>query len=316
MKQISIIGIGNQARSWAQNLSDSNFSVTMGIRSMHETAKSFQRDNPKVAILEINSNWLVEQNCIALLIPDDQHEAFLKYHCSSLKRGTSIIYAHGFSEVACNLSQKFPQFNHLLLAPKSIATELRMNYLTKKNLAAVYAIKSTSKEDVDKLKTYLTTLAIGLGITWGPFEVSFEQECKADLFSEQTLLCNFVPELLGQSFNKLIEKKIPWELAFCEIFLELKLIINALEAVGPKEFYNLISPNALTGSHHYMEKWKDRMNLNELLEQCWEQLENGQMINHLISTDYKSDKDKILKKWDNHPLTRAFNSYSKTKGLP
>lgn len=313
MNQISIIGLGNQAKSWAQNLLDSGFTVELSVRNITEEALIFQNNNPNLNLSKLTHQWVEKQTHIALLIPDDQHEVFLNQYSQNFIDGTCIIYAHGFSEVAYGLSKKFSKLNHLLLAPKSIASELRNNYIHKKNLSAVYSIITANSKSDDTHKRYLLNLARNLGITWGPFPVSFEQECKADLFSEQTLLCNFLPELLGQTFQKLTDKNIPWELAFCEIFLELKLIVNALESVGPKEFYNLISPNALIGSQEYVEKWHSRLNFNDALDECWNELESGNIINRLLNTDYKSTKDKILKKWDNHVLTKAFNNYKSSK---
>lgn len=308
---LAIISLGNQARSWALNLHDSGIEVTIGVREKHAKILAFMQQNPNLKVSLIEKTWLKKQSAIALLIPDDQHLDFLKKYSQDLNPGTLIIYAHGFSEVAYKLQSQFPQFAHALLAPKAIATELRQNYLDKKLLAAVYALNENIASS--EIEDFLLRLAKNLGITWGPFKVTFEQECKADLFSEQTLLCNLLPEILSKGYSTMIAKNIPWQLAFCEIFLELKLIVNALEQVGPQEFFKLISPNALMGSQHYQQMWQKDLPFEKLFEQCWEKLENDEMIQYLLRAKIEKIRDDVLQDWKEKPLTLAYNKFQSTK---
>lgn len=316
LTSLAIISLGNQAKSWALNLSDSGINVQIGVRSKHTSTENFIQQNPKIAVEVIHPDWLKQQKAIALLIPDDQHPVFLKQHQDNLTPGTILIYAHGFSEVAYSLNHNYPQFIHCLLAPKSIASELRQNFLEKKILAAVYALPlktSFTSETLQKTEEFLFLVAKNLGITWGPFRVTFEQECKADLFSEQTLLCNLLPDILAKGYSTMVSKNIPWQLAFCEIFLELKLIINALEQVGPEEFFKLISPNALMGSNFYREKWQKELPYEKLFEQCWEKLENGEMIKYLTQAKIEKIRDNVLNDWKHKPLTLAYQKFLTSK---
>jgi ketol-acid reductoisomerase len=305
---IAIISVGNQAQSWAQNLHDSGVKIEVLYRTENDSVKNFKNQFPHIPCQQLSKESLQNKKIIALLIPDDQHLNFLKEYETSITHQSLIIYAHGFSEVAYKLSHHFPQFTHALLAPKAIASELRKNYLEKKTLAAVYGICPSihpQNEILDRLKI----LAKSLGITWGPFLVTFEQECKADLFSEQTLLCNLLPNVLNKAHQKLIDKNIPWELAFCEIFLELKLIVNALEQVGPEKFYQLISPNALMGSEYYRKKWNQELPFEKIFEDCWQKLETGEMIKYLMNTDPTPIRNSILKEWNKNSLTQSYSNF-------
>jgi len=310
---IAIISVGNQAQSWALNLQDSGRMVEVGYRSMNEKVQSFQKLHPHIKTTKISKSWLANQKIICLLIPDDQHEEFLKQYSQEIKPQTLLIYAHGFSEVAYHLSSTYPQFIHALLAPKAIASELRQNYLEKKILAAVYAYTKHPDHPLDIIKE-LFSIARDLGITWGPFPVTFEQECKADLFSEQTLLCNLLPNILSKGYQTMVDKNIPWQLAFCEIFLELKLIVNALEQVGPAKFFELISPNALMGSEFYRQQWEKDLPFDQLFETCWKNLESGQMIQYLAQTPVKAIRDSVLLAMKDKSLSQAYNQFKMSRG--
>lgn len=312
---LAIISLGNQAQSWALNLYDSGILVSVGVREKHSKILDFIKAHQQLDVQLITSHWLSQQSAIALLIPDDQHEAFLQKHHQDINPGTLLIYAHGFSELAYKLEFHFPQFMHALLAPKAIASELRQNYLHKKILAAVHALPSniTYTSELQVVENFLLHLAKNLGITWGPFKVTFEQECKADLFSEQTLLCNLLPDILAKGYSTMVKKNIPWQLAFCEIFLELKLIVNAIEQVGPDEFFKLISPNALMGSEFYRQKWQNELPFEKLFEQCWEKLENDEMIQYLMQAKIGKIRDDVLKDWKEKPLTEAYKKFQASK---
>lgn len=318
LKTLAIISVGNQAQSWALNLHDSGLRVTIGLRNFHPKAVSFQQKHPDISCVLISYEWLSQQSVLALLIPDDQHFDFLQKNSNAIKPGTLLIYAHGFSEVAYKLSHHFPQYTHSLLAPKSIASELRQNYLEKKTLAAVYSvIPMTNKNQNESKNTeqQLITLARNLGITWGPFPVTFEQECKADLFSEQTLLCNLLPDILAKGYQTMLNKNIPWQLAFCEIFLELKLIVNALENVGPENFFQLISPNALVGSEFYRKEWEGKLHIEKLFESCWKNLESGEMINYLSKANGNDLRTQVLNEWKEKSITKAYNQFKASPSI-
>lgn len=313
---VAIISVGNQARTWALNLFDSNVPIRIGVRQNNHKVEQFQNEHPKLDIELITPEWISKQQIIALLIPDDQHLQFFIKYDKYIKPGAMIIYAHGFSEVAYKINLNYPQFFHALLAPKSIASEMRQNFLDKKTLAAVYALPQNSNlpiEEINRKENTLLQIAKGLGVNWGPFKVSFEQECKADLFSEQTLLCNLLPQLLAQGYNTMIKKNIPWQLAFCEIFLELKLIVNALENVGPEQFFSLISPNALIGSEYYRKEWENDLPFEMLFEKCWANLENDTMIQYLSQAKVEKIRDDVLNDWKSHPLTEAYKKFQSSK---
>lgn len=300
---LAIIGFGNQALTWALNLRDEKYPFVIGVRELHnfatEKATAYQ-----LPITQIDALWFKYQFYV-LLIPDDQHVAFLTQFQSHIPPQATIIYAHGYSVTAENLIQKFPQWEHCLLAPKCIASEMRKQYLSQGILTAI--IHCLNPE----IKPILLKIAAAIGINWGPFPANFEEECFADLFSEQTTLCHFAPYFTNQCFAFLVQKGVPKELAFAETFLELKLIIDALVSMGPQKFFENISPNALIGSWAQFQQQKDRFKLDEYFEEVWQQITEKKFFSTLKKTSYLNVKKDISQFWQQQELQKTYQQFAK-----
>jgi len=118
---------------------------------------------------------------------------------------------------------------------------VRFQYETNGKFGAAFF--SPTKEHEQQLRK----IASLVGFT-ALYASSFEEECMADLFSEQSLLCSLLPYGALKSYQILRQNGVSKEVAFMECFLELKSISQAFVTMGPVEFFKLISPNALIGS--------------------------------------------------------------------
>ena len=239
-----IIGFGSQAKAWAMNLKDSNIPLVIALNPESPTHQKAKDLGFKTVCLQ--TEQLQNFNNFILLIPDDLHATFFEKNVQYIKPNSRIIYAHGFSMAKERLHEKYPQYHHALLAPKAIASEVRFQYEIKGKIGAIYY--STTKEDL----TFIQELSKQVGFT-AIYQAHFEEECIADLFSEQTLLCSLIPYGALKTFNILLQNGIPRELAFMECFLEVKSIAQAFVNLGPEGFFKLISPNALIGSEKGQE---------------------------------------------------------------
>jgi len=123
MMQLTIIGLGNQAKSWALNLKDSGFPLRVALRPRSKSIQSAKALG--LEVVEIGSKEFYTSNFYALLTPDSSHQEFLSEHAPGFKHGAHFLYAHGFSVVTYEFEKKCPHLNHILFAPKSIGTELR-----------------------------------------------------------------------------------------------------------------------------------------------------------------------------------------------
>lgn len=284
-QRFAILGWGSQARAWAHNLRDSGWDLAIYLR---EQSPSFPLVQAAGLQAYLNTDdRLHQERQLALLVPDGQHELALEQLAPRLDQGTLIILAHGYSFEAFALAEKFPQLRFGLLAPKAIASELRQRYQEKKSLAAVYAALTEPEEK------QLQELAQALGITY-LVSSSFAEETKADLFSEQSLLCSLLPYGAKKSFDLLVEKGISPEVAYLECWMELKLIADAMIAFGPEGFFKLISPNALVGAQKAKQLLLDDQ-FDSKLEQLFDDIEAGRFYEQTKTTDEKAIRQQVLK---------------------
>lgn len=290
-----IVGFGSQAKAWALNLRDSNREFVV---ALNPESKSYSKVNALgMKTIALNDPKLLQYNTFLMLIPDDQHLNFFEKNLSFLKKGSHFIYAHGYSLTRHELIDTYPQFDHSLLAPKAIASEVRFQYETKGKIGAV-----VYSEMNDRME-FLYQLAKDVGFT-ALYENHFQDETMADLFSEQSLLCSILPYASLKSFNLLIENGISRELAFMECYLELRSISKAFVELGPEEFFKLISPNALIGS----EKGKDLIinhHFDQALNQIFVDIKNKHFYKEVEQNPDKL-REQILKRWKHEPLNETF----------
>jgi ketol-acid reductoisomerase len=292
---VTIIGFGSQAKAWALNLKDSKQEVKI---ALNRSSKS--RDIATklgFEIIDLETNALKQSKIMALLIPDDQHLYFLEKNQTYINNGTHLLYAHGFSLSKENLSARFPNFIHSLLAPKAIASEVRYQYEVHGKIGAAYYAPNAEAENV------LRRVAQDAGFT-ALYKSHFDEETKADLFSEQSFLCSVLPYVALKSYNVLRKNGVSQEIAFMECFLELKSISQAIVTLGPEAFFKLISPNALIGS----QKGR-KLLLGKEFDQSLEKLIveiNDHKFYKEVEIDAEKMRSEVLAEWDKEELTQVF----------
>lgn len=295
---IILVGFGSQARAWALNLRDSGQKIKIALRP----GKSSNQSRSKATemgfeCIDLESNKLSNYSLFVLLIPDHTHIDFFEKNHSHLKTDSHFIYAHGFSLSKDLLHKKFPQFSHSLLAPKAIASDVRFQFETKGKIgAAFYTSNDKNEAEVKKLSKLVGFTAL--------YKSHYDEECMADLFSEQSLLCSLIPYASLKSYNLLRKNGISPEIAFMECFLELKSISHAFVTLGPQAFFNLISPNALIGSQKG-RKMLMNDSFDKALEQILIDIKNKQFYNEVEINADVLRKD-ILAEWNAEELSETF----------
>lgn len=308
MMQLTIIGFGNQAKAWSKNLRDSGYPLRVALRpdspSLDEAVQA------GFDVVEIGSPDFYQGRAFALLTPDHTHHEFMQTHGHLFPEGTQLLYAHGYSLLKNRFNETFPRLSHILFAPKSIGSELRNQYLLKGKLGAVYSLEF-ARGNLEQVEAELRGLARALGINMGPFKTSFERETRADLYSEQGLLCSLVPYAAKEMFETMVADGIEPELAYFECWFELKLIVAAMVDNGPKAFFDLISPNALVGA----EKGSQRLMTDEFkanLRSLYTEIKNGTFDAELDKTQISELREQIRKRWEKSPLV---STHEKLQGL-
>ena len=300
-KKLGIIGFGNQAKAWALNLKDSGWKISIILRPNSQNIPSAHKLGFEVLL--INDPFIKEFKNFALLIPDHQHLKALEELTPFILPQSRIIYAHGYSMGKNLFNNKYPKLNHLLLAPKSIASEMRFFYETGKKISGVYSTEFSLNEKEDE--HFILELSRDLGLSVGPFKSRFSEECKADLFSEQALLCGLFPYAILEAYNLLRKNNVSAELAYLECWHESKLIIDAMIQKGPKDFFELISPNALIGSQKGFELMTPDLKKN--FERLLAEINNLKFDEQINQTDIAQLKQKVSTFWDNQELQQTFN---------
>lgn len=288
-KTITLIGFGNQAKAWALNLRDSGYQVLIALKDKSPSIAKAQALSFAVVSLP---EAAARGGDFVNLTPDHLHHEVLAD--VQFKAGSRLVFAHGYSVASELVTSNASGAEILLLAPKAIASELRFLYEAKGKLGAVYSVEYA--QDKAAAKAWLLQLARDLGITAGPYETSFSEETKADLFSEQALLCSVLPRSAERSFKLLRDKGVGEELAYLECWYEMKLIADTLVKMGPSAFFKLISPNALLGGYEADKLLFDKAYQNKL-ETLFERIERGTFYQQARSTDFSELRAKIATEW-------------------
>jgi len=301
MKNLTIIGFGNQAKAWALNLRDSGWQITIGLRPNSSSISLVKELNFEISTLD----EIKENSVIAVLTPDDTHYEIVKHISQKIKKA-KFIFAHGYSLLYTPIPKEFHTYEHILIAPKAIASELRYQYETKGKNGGVYSFEYL--QDKKEKKQYLE-LAKDLGLT-SLYEATISDETKADLFSEQSILCSTLPYAALYSFNELRKNGVSKEVAFFECWHEVKLIANTLINVGPEKFFKLISPNALIGSEIVHQCLFDQQYMKKLSE-IFQSIDNGQFDENLSKIDIDKTRNEITNFWKKQELTQVYNELKK-----
>ena len=293
MNNIAIIGFGNQAKAWALNLRDSKVNFSIGLRPNSKSTAAAK--NIGMEVFDFTKSAKAFTHFI-ILTPDETHKEIIDIILKQ-KKYASFVYAHGYSIVDTDILKFANTSSHLLLAPKSIASELRFEYETKGKIPAAFSFEHN--KDVEN-ENFINKLAEDIGVTCLK-EASFKDETYADLFSEQTILCSAIPYLAKYSFDTLVKKGIPKEVAFFECFHELKSISSTFVKLGPEKFFNLISPNALIGSETGSSQLFNAQYIFKL-DQIFDNIESHDFMREIDRTDIDQLRSRILKFWSQSEL--------------
>lgn len=290
-----IVGFGSQAKAWALNLKDSGVEIIIALNKNSKSKTLAQNLGFKTCLLETDE--MKQASILMLLIPDDQQYEFLQKNAAFINDSSHLVYAHGFSVSKFKLDELYPQFTHSLLAPKAIASEVRFRYETKGKIGAAFFAKNLNA------KNELHFIAKNVGFN-ALYESNFTEETKADLFSEQSLLCSILPYVSLKSFNVLRKNGIAKEVAFMECFLELQSISKALVSLGPEAFFQLISPNALIGAEKGKRILLDE-NFDKKLELLFKDIDS-QAFYKEVEVDANQLRLEVLDFWKNQEMTKVF----------
>jgi ketol-acid reductoisomerase len=239
--RIAVLGFGSQGRAHALNLKDSGFDVVVGLRKGGKSWNKARREGLAVATPEAAVSGA---DLIAMLVPDIAQKALYQEVAANLKKGATLLFAHGFN---IHFKQIRPRkdLDVVLIAPKGPGDLVRRQYQQGRGVPCLLAV---SQDASGRARARALAYAHGIGGTrGGVLDTTFAEETETDLFGEQAVLCGGATELVVLGFETLVEAGYQPEVAYYECMHELKLIVDLLHEGGLKKMHEFISDTAKYG---------------------------------------------------------------------
>jgi ketol-acid reductoisomerase len=240
-EKIAVLGYGSQGRAHAMNLRDSGYDVVIGVRPDGNTTPKAQRDG-----FTVKAPAEAVKGCglVAFLAPDLAQGQLYKDIEPNLKKGATLLFAHGFN-IHYKLVQPRADLDVILIAPKGPGDLVRRQYEQGRGVPCLVAV---AQDASGKAKARALAYAHGIGGTrGGVLETTFREETETDLFGEQAVLCGGATELIVRGFQTLVEAGYQPEVAYFECMHEMKLIVDLLHEGGLKKMHQYVSDTAKYG---------------------------------------------------------------------
>src|SRR3984957_19277066 len=239
--RIAVLGYGSQGRAHALNLKDSGFDVVAGVRKGGASWKKAKKDGLAVAEPKLA---VADADLIAMLVPDLAQEALYGEVIGGVKKGATLLFAHGFN-VHFKLIKPRRDLDVVLIAPKGPGDLVRRQYQQGRGVPCLIAV---AQDATGEAHARALAYAHGIGGTrGGVLDTTFAEETETDLFGEQAVLCGGATELVVKGFETLVEAGYQPEVDYYECMHELKLIVDLLHEGGLKKMHEFISDTAKYG---------------------------------------------------------------------
>jgi ketol-acid reductoisomerase len=240
-EKIAVLGYGSQGRAHAMNLRDSGYDVVIGVRPDGNTTAKAQRDGFTV---KAPAEAVKGAGLVAVLAPDLAQQQLYKDIEPNLKKGATLLFAHGFN-IHFKLIDPRADLDVVLIAPKGPGDLVRRQYEQGRGVPCLVAV---AQDASGKAQARALAYAHGIGGTrGGVLATTFREETETDLFGEQAVLCGGATELIVQGFNTLVAAGYQPEVAYFECMHEMKLIVDLLHEGGLKKMHQFVSDTAKYG---------------------------------------------------------------------
>lgn len=244
-KKVAVLGYGSQGHAHALNLMDSGVDVRVGLREGSASAQAAEEVGLKVVPMD---QAVKEADVVMILTPDETQPAvYERYVAPNLKPGDTLAFAHGFN-IHYGYIKAPEDVNVIMCAPKGPGHIVRRQYTEGSgvpDLACVYQDATGDAWDIALSYCW----GVG-GARSGIIKSTFKDETEEDLFGEQAVLCGGLVELVKAGFETLTEAGYPPELAYFEVYHEMKMIVDLMYESGIHFMNYSISNTAEYGEYY------------------------------------------------------------------
>ena len=244
-KKVAIIGYGSQGHAHALNLLDSGVDVRVGLREGSKNAEVAREAGLKVTDMATAAQ---EADVIMMLVPDEtQPKVYEEFIAPNLKAGDTLAFAHGFN-IHYGYIKAPEDVNVIMVAPKGPGHIVRRQYTEGSGVPCLACVEQDATGDAwDIALSYCWALGAGRS---GIIKSTFKDETEEDLFGEQAVLCGGLVEMIKAGFETLTEAGYPAELAYFEVYHEMKMIVDLMYESGIHFMNYSISNTAEYGEYY------------------------------------------------------------------
>ncbi len=240
-KKIVVVGYGSQGHAHANNLKESGYDVTVGLRK----GKSWDKAEQAGFTVMTPAEAAKIADVLMILLPDEfQADVYREEIGPNLKSGACVAFAHGFN-IHFNQIVPAEDINVFMCAPKGPGHLVRSEYERGGGVPCLIAVhQDPSGTTKDIALAYASGVGGGRA---GVIETTFREETETDLFGEQVVLCGGLTALITAGFETLVEAGYAPEMAYFECLHETKLIVDLLYEGGIANMRYSISNTAEYG---------------------------------------------------------------------
>jgi ketol-acid reductoisomerase len=293
-KKIVIVGCGAQGLNQGLNLRDSGLDISYTLRKDAIETKRASWKNATDNKFKVGSyeELIPTADLVVNLTPDKQHTSVVNAIMPLMKKGSTLVYSHGFNIVEEGMEIR-KDITVIMVAPKCPGTEVREEYkrgFGVPTLIAVHPENDPESKGLAQAKAY----AVGTGgHRAGVLRSSFVAEVKSDLMGEQTILCGVLQTGSILCFDKMVEKGIDKGYASKLIQYGWEVVTEALKQGGITAMMDRLSNPAKIKAFELSTEMKNIM--RPLFQKHQDDIMSGHFSKTMME-DWAND-DKNLLTW-------------------
>ena len=231
-KTVAVIGFGSQGHAHSENLAESGVNVVVGLRkgSAHwAKASEFAATHDNFKVMEVEEAAKAG-DVVMMLVPDELcADIYNTQVAPYMTEGKALAFAHGFNIHFKTITAP-KNVDVIMIAPKGPGHIVRRLYTEGEGCPSLICVE---QDYTGKAKDIALAYASGIGAgRAGILQTTFKEETETDLFGEQNVLMGGVNKLVEMGFEVLTDAGYQPEIAYFEVFHELKMLVDLANEGG------------------------------------------------------------------------------------